>query len=125
MINRRLIFPITMFALAALSFGYGTWQWLTARAVQASADRRVASILGTVEGMTAWSDRQKQAFYLALFENYPAAPSVLGIELSGIFAADGTDDQCANDGQRAVCRSLRSAGADAATVSSVCGACVP
>ena len=123
-IQRRLIFPLAMFILAGASFAYGTWQWMTARAVQASADQRIAHVLDSVEGNTSWSDRQKQAFYIALFKDYPAGPTIFGIDLSGSFAAEPAD-QCVNDGQRTVSRSLYEAGADSKTLMSVCGACNP
>ena len=124
-LQRRIIFPLAMFALAALSFGYGTWQWLTARAVQASADERIAHTLQTVEEQASWSDRQKQAFYLALFEDYPPSPTLFGIDLSGSFASEQPDDRCVNDGQRSVCRALAASVTDAETMSSICGACNP
>ena len=123
--QRRLIFPLVMFALAALSFGYGTWQWLTARAVLASADARIAHTLQTVEDQASWSDRQKQAFYLALFKEYPPAPTLFGIDLSGSFASEQQDDRCVNDGQRAVCRSLAASGTAPETMSAICGTCNP
>lgn len=123
-IQPRLIFPLTMFILAGVSFAYGTWQWLSARAIQASADARIAHVLTSVQDNGSWSDRQKQAFYIALFKDYPPGPAVLGIELSGLFAAE-PEDQCVNDGQRSVCRALRSATADAQTMMAVCGACNP
>ena len=122
--QKRLIFPLTMFVLAGLSFAYGTWQWLSARAVQASADARVAYIMGTVQ-THPWSEYQKQAFYVALFQDYPGSPKVLGIDVSGSFASERANDRCVNAGQRAVCRSLRTASASAETIAAVCGACNP
>src|SRR4030042_1527112 len=120
-IQRRLIFPLAMFILAGASFAYGTWQWMTARAVQASADQRIAHVLDSVEGNTSWSDRQKQAFYIALFKDYPAGPPLFGMDLSGSFAAEPAD-QCVKDGQRTGWRSVAEAGAGSKPLMSVGGA---
>jgi hypothetical protein len=121
----RLIFPLLMFALAGVSFAYGTWQFLTARAVQASANERIAHVLQTVQDQTTLSERQKQTIYVSLFEDYPPGPTFLGIDVSGIFAAEDPEDQCSNNGQRAVCRTLYAANADVRTIQAVCGACSP
>ena len=113
-----------MFVLAGLSFAYGTWQWISARAIQASADARVAYVLESVQGNGSWTDRQKQAFYIALFKDYPAGPTILGIDLSGSFAAE-PEDQCVNNGQRMVCRSLVASATNEETLMAVCGSCNP
>jgi len=122
--DKRLIFPLTMFVLAAASFGYGTWQYIYAQRVQAAADARVAHIVREVDGMPV-SERTKQELYADIFTGYPEAPAFLDIDLSGIFAATPQEDACANDGQRSVCRALNASGTDAAVRADVCGACDP
>lgn len=113
-----------MFALATVSFGYGTWQYFYTQRVQAAADARIAHIVEQVDGMPV-SDRTKQELYADIFTGYPEAPALLDVDLSGIFAATPQDDACTSDGQRSVCRALQGAGADAAVREDVCGACNP
>jgi hypothetical protein len=122
--NLRIVFPVTMFTLAAVSFSYGIWQHLAARSAQAAADRRVAHIIEQVDGL-AVSTSVKQNLYAAMFSDYPSAPTYFGIDFSGSFASPAAGDGCTNDGQRSVCAALRSGGADAATIRSVCGTCTP
>jgi hypothetical protein len=122
--NLRVIFPVTMFTLAAVSFSYGIWQHLSARSMREAADRRIAHILEQVDSL-AIPATTKRNLYASMFNNYPAAPAVLGIDFSGSFAAPTDGDGCTNDGQRAVCAALQSGGADELTLLSVCSACSP
>lgn len=122
--NLRIIFPVTMFTLAAASFSYGIWQHLAARSIEAAADRRVAHILEQVDGL-ALSSGMKQNLYASIFNGYPTAPAVLGVDVSGSFASPTAGDGCVNDGQRSVCSAMRAAGATEKTFRSVCGACNP
>lgn len=122
--NPRIIFPTFMFVLAGASFAYGTWQWLYSRQVQTASDARVAHIMEQVDRL-AVSDTTKQDLYAAVFQGYPAAPKLFGIDFSGSFASQQAYDACENDGQRSVCRSLKSASADSGTYAEVCGACSP
>lgn len=119
----RAVFPVVMFVLAVCSFAYGAWQQLTVRALRASADERVASLVITVErSMLARS--QKQSLYASMFSAMPAAPAVLGIDVSGSFASQGSDG-CTQEGQRTICSSLIRADADPAVRRAVCGECAP
>ena len=113
-----------MFLLAGVSFAYGTWQWLYSRQVQTAADARVAHIMEQVE-QAPIAKANKKDLYAAIFEGYPEAPSLFGIDFSGSFASPQADDACTSDGQRSVCRALKDSSADSATVSDVCGACNP
>lgn len=123
MINRRLIFPLIMFALAGLSFVYGTVQYAYARRVQVAADARMASMVSTIEG-SGIARSQKQSLYAAIFRSLPAAPTFFSIDFSGSFASQDMDDQCINDGQRAICRALAT-NAEAGVRTAVCGRCNP
>jgi hypothetical protein len=122
MADRRVIFPVAMFALAGVCFGYGTWQYVYAQRVQAAADARVAHIMEQVDGL-AVAKKSKLDLYTAIFKEYPKGPASVGLDLSGIFAAPSDGDGCASDGQRAVCRAL--VASDESVRVSVCGACKP
>jgi len=121
--NLRIVFPVMMFVLAAISFSYGIWQHLSASSIRTASDQRVAHILEQVDGL-AVPAKAKQDLYAAIFRNYPQAPGFLGIDFSGSFAAPTGGDGCVNDGQRMVCTAMRSGGADERTVLSVCGTCI-
>lgn len=122
--DKRLIFPLTMFVLAGFSFGYGTWQYFYAQRVQAAADARVASIIEHVDAL-ALSPRVKQDLYASIFRSYPSAPTLLGIDVSGSFASQQVDDHCGSAGQRAVCSALGRSGTSLEVILSVCGTCRP
>ncbi len=122
--NPRIVFPVIMFALAAASFAYGAWEHFAAQRIQTAADQRLAFVVSSIAHAPV-AAAQKQALYASIFSGLPPAPSLLGIDLSGSFAAQQAGDQCRNDGQRAVCRALRTTDSDAQTVSAVCGVCDP
>ena len=124
MMDRRLIFPVTMFVIAAISFTYGIYQYVVARRVQTSSDARLAFVMASIEGSRS-SRQEKQDLYDTIFLGLPKAPSVLGIDLSGSFAAPPGGDKCVNDGQRAICSALKKTSTDAATISRICGVCEP
>lgn len=113
-----------MFLLAAVSFSYGAYQHFSARAARATGSERLAFILETIEESNA-STTQKQQLYTSIAGELPMAVPVLGIDLSGSFAAPATGDQCASEGQRTLCRALKDEGAQAGTITSVCGVCNP
>ena len=119
----RAVFPVVMFVLAIVSFAYGAWQQLTVRALRASADERVAVLVETIE-QSVLARSQKQALYASIFAAMPEAPAVLGIDVSGSFASNGTDG-CTQEGQRSVCASLLRSGTVQAMVRAVCGECAP
>ncbi len=121
--NPRAIFPIIMFTFAGISFAFGGWQYLQARAVQSAAQERMAYMITTIEKSTI-ARTAKQSLYASIMSNLPPAPSVFGLDLSGSFASQG-DDACTNNGQRSVCSALKSSSADAATLRNVCGSCDP
>jgi hypothetical protein len=123
-VNLRVIFPTTMFILAGLSFGYGTWQYFNARSARAVDAQRLAFIMEMIE-QSNFSDVRKQDLYASIAAGLPASLPVLGIDFSGSFAAPDTGDQCINDGQRTLCRALMGQKANAATISAVCGQCSP
>lgn len=114
-----------MFLLAGISFAYGTWQWLYARQVQVASDARVAHILEQVDKFTTAKSVNSNPLYTAIFDGYPSAPSLFGIDFSGSFASKQSDDACVNQGQRSVCRALKSAETDPAMITDVCGLCNP
>lgn len=114
-----------MFVLAGVSFAFGGWQYFQARAVQESAQQRMAFIFTTIEKSDITSYAQKQALYFSIMRGLPAAPGVLGFDISGSFAEQSAGDSCVNEGQRSVCRALKSARADAATTRAICGMCNP
>ncbi|HXV27244.1 MAG TPA: hypothetical protein VD862_04460 [Candidatus Paceibacterota bacterium] len=122
--NVRLAFPVTMFVLAGVSFGYGAWQHLAARSARAADASRLAYILQTIEHSDL-SRAGKQDLYVSIASGLPSAPPVLGIDFSGSFAALPGGDSCVSDGQRALCRALITTGADDATRGAVCGGCSP
>lgn len=122
--ERRIIFPTLMFILAGLSFVYGTWQYLYARRVQASSDARLVHTITAIEDSNILL-KQKERIYADIFLNLPPAPTFFGIEFSGSLAGQHQDDQCVNDGQRAVCRALRTQGAQPTVYTEVCGLCAP
>ncbi len=118
--DRRLIFPVAMFVLAGASFAYGFWQQLAAQRTAAAADARMAFIMTTIDD-SRFSRQEKQDLYAAVFNGLPAGPNLLGIDLSGSFAAPAGGDHCSNDGQRTICRALKAQSAPASTYASVCG----
>lgn len=120
----RIAFPVTMFVLAGISFSYGAYQHFSARSARAVDEQRLAFILETIE-RSNFSDARKQELYASIAAGLPASVPVLGIDFSGSFAAPTGGDQCMNDGQRTLCRALRSQDADQGTVSAVCGLCHP
>ena len=123
-IQRRAIFPTLMFGIALVSFAYGTWQYFYARAVQASAEQRLAFVVTSIEqsGVAAY---QKQQLYVSIMNGLPASPRVLGIDFSGSFASQNSTDSCTSEGQRSVCRALGAQSTDPATYSAICGMCKP
>lgn len=122
--EKRAIFPVLMFVLAGLSFAYGTWQFLHAQAVQASADARLAHVMTSIEESGA-TRSQKQQMYASIMGDLPSAPGIFGFDFSGSFASQQPDDQCTSDGQRAVCRALEGQGTDQETAGAICGVCNP
>ncbi len=122
--NPRIIFPVFMFTLAGASFAYGIWEHFAAQQIQTAADQRLAFIVGSIARAPV-AATQKQSLYATIFSGLPEAPSLLGIDLSGSFATQQTSDGCANDGQRAVCRAMRTTGSDQQTITAVCGRCRP
>lgn len=113
-----------MFILAGVSFGYGAYQHFAARSARAVDEQRLAFILETIEQANV-SDSRKQELYASIAGGLPVSVPVLGIDFSGSFAAPDSGDQCMNDGQRTLCRSLRNQSASQETVSAVCGLCNP
>lgn len=124
MIRRRLIFPLFMFLLAGVSFAYGIWQYAAARQIQASADERLAFMATTIE-RSSLVRSQKDALFATIFEGFPAAPTLFGIDLSGSFASEGDGNACRTDGQRSLCRALKAADTDVAAYQAICGVCNP
>lgn len=122
--DRRLIFPITMFVLAGISFAYGTYEYVVAQRAQSSSDARLAFIMSAIESSRS-SRQEKTDLYAAIFQGLPKAPSVFGFDLSGSFAAPAGGDQCTSDGQRAVCGALIKTHEDPAMISRICGLCLP
>lgn len=122
--EKRAIFPILMFSLAAASFIFGGWQYFQARTVQASAQKRMAYIITTIEDSPV-SRTQKQELYATIMEGLPAAPGVFSLDVSGSFASPADGDLCTSDGQRAVCRALKSERSSAEVYGAVCGVCNP
>lgn len=124
MIEKRLIFPVVMFALAGASFAYGTWQYIYAQQMQSSAAHRMAYIMTTIEKSSV-ARTQKQAIYATIMRDLPAGPTFLGLDLSGSFASQGPVDACTSEGQRVICRALEDSGEDQKTFSAICGTCNP
>jgi len=122
--DRRYVFPVVMFVLAGVSFTYGIYEHFAATGAQTSADARMAFILSSIENSRS-SRQEKQDLYTTIFKGLPAAPSILGVGLSGSSAAPVGGDQCVNDGQRAVCGALKRSNTDAATTMRICGLCSP
>lgn len=122
--NLRVAFPMTMFVLAALSFGYGAYQHFAARSARAVDEQRLAFIMETIE-QAGITDTSKQQLYASIASELPSSVPVLGIDFSGSFAAPPAGDQCINDGQRTLCRALQNQSAAYGTVSAVCGPCDP
>lgn len=120
----RIAFPVTMFVLAGISFSYGAYQHFSARSVRDVDEQRLAFILETIE-QSNFSDVRKQELYVSIAAELPTSVPVLGIDFSGSFAAPTGGDSCENDGQRTLCRALRTQRSDPATISAVCGACDP
>lgn len=124
MIERRLIFPVVMFAMAGVSFTFGIWQYVYAQRVQTSSAQRTAFMVTTIQESSIASS-QKQDMYATIFRELPPAPSLFSLDFSGSFASQSVDDQCLTDGQRAVCRALIKEHTDRATMSAICGVCDP
>ena len=122
--NIRLAFPVTMFALAGVSFAFGIWQYVWARNTRTAAAERMAYIMASIERSDV-SRADKQRLYATITSGLPAGPTVFGIDLSGSFASQGTNDHCTGDGQRAVCRALYDTGTDMTTTVAICGLCEP
>jgi hypothetical protein len=122
--DKRLIFPVIMFALAGASFAYGTWQYIFAHQTQVASTRRMAYITTTIEKSNT-SRAQKESLYASIMHNLPSGPTFLGIDLSGSFASQGPADTCTSDGQRAICQALKDTGTDPKTFSAICGLCHP
>jgi hypothetical protein len=122
--NLRVVFPAIMFATAGGSFAFGIWQYVYARNVQASAAERMAYIMTTIERSDV-SRADKKELYATIEGGLPAAPTLFGIDVSGSFASQDTNDHCTSDGQRAVCRALYDTGTDTATTVAICGLCQP
>lgn len=122
--EKRAIFPILMFSLAAASFVFGGWQYISARALQASAQKRMAYIITTIE-QSPVSRNQKQELYASIMNGLPAAPGVFSLDVSGSFASPAGGDSCESEGQRSVCRALKAESSPASVFASVCGVCNP
>ena len=113
-----------MFVIAAISFSYGIYQNVVARKVQVSSDARLAFVMSSIEDSRS-SRQEKQDLYNTIFLGLPKAPSILGINFSGLFAAPAGGDQCSSDGQRSVCSALKKSNTDSATMMRICGLCEP
>lgn len=124
MIEKRLIFPVLMFALAGASFAYGTWQYIYAHQVQTASAQRMAHMMTTIEKSNV-SRAQKQSLYASIMNGLPAGPTFLGLDLSGSFASQEPTDSCTSDGQRAICQALKDVDTDSNTFSAICGTCNP
>ena len=122
--ERRAIFPVIMFALAGASFLLAGWQYLQARAIQASAQERMAYIITTIEESSV-GYAQKQGLYASIMGGLPPAPGLFGLDVSGSFASPAGGDLCTGEGQRSVCLALKREAVSAAVRSSVCGQCNP
>lgn len=120
----RIAFPVTMFILAAVSFGYGTWQYFALQSARATDASRLAFILETIES-SELARARKQQLYASIAADLPKAFPVLGIDVSGSYASEGVDDGCSSDGQRTLCRALEGEEASQATLQAVCGSCHP
>jgi hypothetical protein len=122
--EKRIIFPTVMFLAAGVSFAFGTWQYIYAQRVQASSAQRMAYVMTTIEDSDV-SPTKKQELYASIAAGLPSAPSVFGIDVSGSFASQTEDDQCANEGIRSICRSLKAYSTNTSAISSICGICDP
>ena len=120
----RAVFPVVMFITAGLSFSFGVWQYVYARSVQASATQRMAYMMTTIERSDV-TRMKKDELYASIMGNLPAGPTLFGIDVSGSFASQGPQDTCTSDGQRSVCRALKSEQTDQATMTAICGTCNP
>lgn len=123
-LSLRVTFPILMFILAGVSFGYGAYQHFAALSARAVDEQRLAFIMETIE-QSNFADSRKQQLYSSIASGLPESMPVLGIDFSGSFAAPETGDQCVNDGQRTLCRALRNQSTGDTTLSAVCGLCSP
>ncbi len=122
--EKRAIFPAIMFILAGASFLFGGWQYLQSRAVQAASQKRMAFMITTIEKSDV-TRVKKQELYAAIMQGLPLTPAMFGIDISGSFASVDTGDSCTSDGQRTICRALKTGQADATTMINVCGSCNP
>ena len=122
--NKRLIFPLLMFTLAACSFAWGGYQYWYAGQVQAASDARVAHIMDAVAD-TPMTLRTQENLYASIYEDYPAGPAGIGVDVSGSLAGQKIPDGCASDGQRSVCRSMRDGGSSFESYRAACGVCLP
>ena len=122
--EKRIIFPALMFALAAASFLFGGWQYLSARSTQAGAQARMAYMITSIE-KSSITNAKKQEIYASIMQGLPPVPGVFGIDFSGSFASTDAGDSCTSDGRRAVCRALEAERIDTTIVTAVCGACSP
>ena len=120
----RIVFPVTMFILAGVSFAYGTWQYFVAQNLRETDASRLAFILETIED-SSLARSSKQNLYTSIAAQLPSAPPVFGIDVSGSFASEGAPDGCDNDGQRALCHALEYQEANETTIDAVCGTCNP
>ncbi|MCC6934108.1 MAG: hypothetical protein IT406_00205 [Candidatus Yanofskybacteria bacterium] len=122
--EKRMLFPLTMFLFAGVSFVFGGWQYFQARATHQASQQRMAFILTSIEE-SGVSRVQKQQLYARIMDGLPAAPSVFGIDVSGSFASPGSGDACTSEGQRTVCRALVVRGVSRDAQKAICGACYP
>lgn len=122
--SARVVFPIMMFVLAVLAFGYGLWEHVWAGNVQDAADQRVSFMIDTIEQSNA-TRAEKDTMYFSIASGLPSAPLVWDIGLSGSHASQNPGDLCLSESQRLVCRALASSSAPTSTINAVCGACRP
>lgn len=112
-----------MFVLAAASFAFGGWQYVQARMVEAAAQKQVAFIAATIQDSSIAQAKKKELF-ASIMSGLPPSANVFRLDFSGSFASP-VGDSCASSGQRAICKALKSAQTDSATMTLICGACNP
>lgn len=121
--NPRAIFPTLMFILAAASFTFGGWQYFQARSVEVAAQKQISFIVTTIRDSSIAQAKKKEMF-ASIMRNLPPAASVFRLDFSGSFASQ-VGDSCTSVGQRTVCKALKDAQTDSATMTLMCGACNP
>ena len=121
--EKRAIFPFIMFVLAGVSFAFGGWQYLQARAVEAATQQQTAFMITTIQ-RSSLAQTKKKELVATIMQGLPPPANVFRLDFSGSFASQGLDT-CTSEGQRTICRALKSVNTDAATMTMVCGSCNP